>query len=209
MRVSSVSIKHPLDKGAQIVVSRVKQDNLSNKSESLAFDYLGNKLADMEDEDTARSIRRIFYGLHEAHFASPALRAMLFILGLLSTLLISTGSIIWLEKRQSKVEKSVYLWVNKLNHACFYGLLFAIAAYLLVTKSGMSVSAESVEIEVFLYSWLFCLTLCLLLSVEGIKLMLLKLNLLAYLTLVLLDIVGPNANLFSAFECNQCAASNN
>ena len=198
--VSSVSIKHPLDKGAQIVVSRVKQDNLSNKSESLAFDYLGNKLADMEDEDTARSIRRIFYGLHEAHFASPALRAMLFILGLLSTLLISTGSIIWLEKRQSKVEKSVYLWVNKLNHACFYGLLFAIAAYLLVTKSGTSVSAESVEIEVFLYSWLFCLTLCLLLSVEGIKLMLLKLNLLAYLTLFLLDIVGPNANLFSALS---------
>ena len=191
--VDSVTINNPDNKEALIIVNKSKQANLSNKFVSMAFDYQGSKLADIPEERLARTVRRIFYGLHEAHFASTGLRAMLFGLGLLSTILISTGLIIWLDKRLAKKNMTSYQWIDKLNNACFYGLLLAIAAYLLTTKSGMASTPERVEQTIFFYTWLVSLIIAIALPVIIGKSTLIVGNTVAYSSLLIFDLFGPEA----------------
>jgi hypothetical protein len=83
---------------------------------------------------------------------------MFFILGLLSSALIATGSIIWLNKRLAKVKQRHigHKIVECLNVAAFAGLLLAVLAYFYANRFlALDVSNRaSLEVNIFLWVWL-------------------------------------------------------
>jgi uncharacterized iron-regulated membrane protein len=199
--LSSISVNNPSDKNAQVIVYKQKNDIVSNKAQSLAFLKTGEPLAKIEDERLPRMVRRVFYGLHEAHFATPLPRAMLFLLGMFSTILISTGIFIWLRKRQQRQHKPVYTWLEKTNNGVIYGLTLATAAYFLCSKLPItSVNLAAMELPVFFYTWLVSLLFCLVTPTDKAKSLLLLANGIAFLVLIILDAETLVQGQTSAFE---------
>ncbi|WP_298774324.1 PepSY domain-containing protein [uncultured Shewanella sp.] len=161
-QIKRISFEHPFDINGRIIVERNKQLSLSNKADVLVFSsHNGQPLAGMFDERTARKIRRIFYGLHEAHFADPGLRWLLFISGLLSCGLIASGLIIWLNKRLEKTKQRHmgHFIVERLNIAGIAGLVLAILAYFYANRLlPLDIDDRaSVEVSIFLWVWLLSL----------------------------------------------------
>ena len=195
--LSAITINHPGDSQGQIIFTKQKVDILSNKAQSLAFATSGNAQAQMAEERFPRMVRRVFYGLHEAHFADPPLRAMLFLSGMFATVLISTGMLIWLRKRQQKQQKKSYVFVERMNNAAFYGLSLAIACYFLASKLPVqSINLVQYELPVFFYTWLASLILVLAIKPNKGKPVLLAANAVAFSTLLVIDLV----NLISHFD---------
>jgi uncharacterized iron-regulated membrane protein len=157
--ISGISYQYPFDKNGRIVVTRQHQFSLSNKNEQLAFNPHSGKIIEaVEPERVARMVRRILYGLHEAHFASPILRALLFFMGLASTFLIASGLIIWLNKRLEKVKQRHvgHTLVERLNISAIMGLIIAIAGYFYANRLVPidTVERSAFEINIFLITWL-------------------------------------------------------
>lgn len=198
-QITRLTVNNPLDTKAQLIFTKAKHEWLSNKPETIVLSRQGELLPEIEAERTARMVRRIFYGLHEAHFASPALRAVLFILGMMATVLIATGMIIWLQKRQNKQVTASYVMVEKTNNGIFYGLSLAVGLYFLASKlpfmpiwaENINPSAPPLTTEAFFGAWLFALVLCWLLNVKQGKQCLLVLNFMTFLSL-LLSVFGVN-----------------
>lgn len=182
-RLDSLSIDYPHRENARYIFTRDKDKHLSNKPESIALNYAGERLELMPKERLARNIRRIFYGLHEAHFAEPVLRAVLFSLGMMSSVLIASGVSIWLNKRQGKNQAKKDKWITKLHVGVTYGLCLAVAGYLLcsrfaswqVAKGGSSaamytesaasmntnaMSVMDIELSLFFGIWLASVIAC-------------------------------------------------
>ncbi|PAJ75329.1 hypothetical protein CJF42_05650 [Pseudoalteromonas sp. NBT06-2] len=160
--IKRVVYDQPYDFNGRIIVYRKPFISLTNKLEVLAFHAKsGELLAPIEPERTARKIRRIFYGLHEAHFAQPVLRWLLFFMGVASCILIGSGLIIWLKKRLDKVKKRHFghTLVEKLNIAGIAGLLLAITSYFYANRIiPLSITSRAeLEVNTFLCVWLICL----------------------------------------------------
>ena len=160
--IKSIVYERPFDSNGRIIVYRNPLISLSNKEEAIAFNaQSGEQLAPIKSERIARKIRRIFYGLHEAHFATPMLRWLLFFMGVASCILIASGLIIWLKKRLDKVKKRHFghLLVERLNIAGIAGLLLAITSYFYANRI-IPINIESraeLEVSAFLIVWLICL----------------------------------------------------
>ena len=151
----------------------------------------------MPEERLARQIRRVFYGLHEAHFAKPGLRAMLFVLGALASALIATGMIIWLQKRTEKA-RSIHpghQLAEKLNLAVLLGLPLAIGAYFLANRLlPLDIPARAdAEIQALFWVWLSAGLIALIVKAKHAKTLLLALNTLAYLSVVGIDLLWGQA----------------
>ena len=130
--IRRIRFEQPFDANGRIIVERSPKLSLSNKAEILVFSsHSGQQLAGVPPERMARKIRRIFYGLHEAHFAQPGLRWLFFISGLLSCALIASGLVIWLYKRLEKVKQRHvgHFIVERLNIAGIAGLVLAVIGY--------------------------------------------------------------------------------
>jgi len=160
--IKSIVYEQPFDSNGRILVYRNPLISLSNKAEVLAFHAKSAELlAPIEPERTARVIRRIFYGLHEAHFATPTLRWLFFFMGVASCILIASGLIIWLNKRLDKVKKRHlgHTLVERLNIAGIAGLLLAITSYFYANRIipfNIESRAE-LEVTTFLLVWFICL----------------------------------------------------
>jgi uncharacterized iron-regulated membrane protein len=105
-----------------------------------------------------------FYGLHMAHFAGPVLRWLYFLGGIGGTLLIGSGLVMWLNKRQLKharagVQPFELRLVEVLNLASMAGLLWAVPAFLLANRLlPLALAARSDwEVRAFFGAWLLSL----------------------------------------------------
>lgn len=101
-----------------------------------------------------------FYGLHMAHFAGPVLRWLYFFGGIGGTVLIGTGLVMWLNKRQLKhakagVQPFELRLVAVLNLASMAGLLWAIPSFLLTNRIlPMAMEGRSDwEVRMFFIAW--------------------------------------------------------
>jgi len=192
--IARISYQYPFDVNGRIVVSRHKSLSLSNKTQVLAFSSVdGHALAGVEPERLARQLRRIFYGLHEALFAAPGLRWLLFFMGSASCLLIGSGLIMWLNKRLAKVKKrhvGHYL-VERLNIAGIIGLALAIASYFYANRL-LALNLEEradAEISVFLLTWLAALIYSFVRPAQRAWRELLLITTVAYLLLPVVDFI--------------------
>lgn len=161
-QIDVITFEQPYNENGRIIVQRVNEHTLSYQTERLVFSALtGHALTGYPPVSTAASVRRVFFGLHEAHFAGIGLRWLLFLLGLLSTALIGTGLVIWLNKRLAKIKTrhAGHAIVERLNIATLCGLPLAISAYFLGNRL-IPIAIENraaLEVQVFLWVWLGCL----------------------------------------------------
>jgi hypothetical protein len=161
-QIRRITFEQPFSQNGRIIVDRVKDNTLSRQSERLVFSsHTGEALEGYQPASTATQVRRVFFGLHEGHFADTTLRWLLFLMGLLSTALIATGLIIWLKKRKEKHQgfHLGYFIVERLNISGIAGLLVATTAFFLASRLLPIEIANraALEVHVFLWTWLICL----------------------------------------------------
>ncbi|WP_299270239.1 PepSY-associated TM helix domain-containing protein [uncultured Psychrosphaera sp.] len=161
-QIRRITFEQPFSQNGRIIVDRVKDNTLSRQSERLVFSsHTGEALEGYQPASTATEVRRVFFGLHEGHFADTGLRWLLFLLGLLSSALIATGLIIWLKKRKEKHQgfHLGYFIVERLNISGIAGLLVATTAFFLANRLLPIEIANraNMEVHVFLWTWLICL----------------------------------------------------
>ena len=91
------------------------------------------------NKPVAPQVRSVLLGLHEGHFAGIVMRWFYFIAGILGSMMIATGMLLWVEKRRFKYENKQeptkgYLLVHRLNAGTIVGLPMAIAVYFLANR---------------------------------------------------------------------------
>lgn len=192
-QIRRITFEQPYSQNGRIIVDRIKDLTVSRQSERLVFSsHSGEALKGYPQASTATQVRRVFFGLHEAHFADIGLRWLLFLLGLLSSALIATGLIIWLNKRLEKVKQRHigHFIVERLNIATITGLPLAIAAYFIGNRLlPLDIANRAnTEVQVFLIAWLICLLHSLLRPAKKAWIEQLLLGAIAYYLLPILDI---------------------
>ncbi|WDE00314.1 PepSY-associated TM helix domain-containing protein [Thalassomonas actiniarum] len=203
--INRITVEQPFAANGRIIVERTRKLSLSNKSEVLVFSsHSGQQLAGMPPERMARKIRRIFYGLHEGHFAQPGLRWLFFISGLLSSALIASGLVIWLYKRLEKTKQrhAGHFIVERLNIAGIAGLVLAIIGYFYANRL-LPVDIDErarLEIVAFLFIWLISLQHSVFRPVNKAWLEQLSLASLACLLLPVIDVSQDPSRLTQAIE---------
>ncbi len=151
---------------AKIEFYQTGSDTIARKRTSLSFDlYTGQKIVqEKSNEDKAPMVfGTTVLGLHEGLFASPFVRILYVLTGLLGTAMIATGLVLWTVKRRPKQLKSNrmsfgHALVERLNIAMIAGLPLAIAVYFWANRLIPSEFANRANWEVH------CLYITLLLS---------------------------------------------
>ncbi|MDL1863660.1 PepSY domain-containing protein [Betaproteobacteria bacterium PRO5] len=131
-----VNIHHPGDAQARIHLYQWQGTPLRN-GEELIFDGTSGRLLEIVPVTLSSSAtaRDLLFELHEGLFAGPLLRWLYFLSGLLGTVMIATGLVLWTVKRRQKLEKAGIgthrgvMLVERLNVGTIIGLPVAIAVY--------------------------------------------------------------------------------
>src|SRR5690606_1062457 len=90
----------------------------------------GRLLRTAEPDSLPMTTYQTLLGLHEGLFASPALRWLYFLSGLMGTAMIGAGLMLWTIKRRARAGKTLgFALVERLNIGTVAGLPVAIAAY--------------------------------------------------------------------------------
>lgn len=165
-RISRVELERPTDGAPTVEFTRDDSERVAvNVGGSLVLNaQTGAVLSTDHATPVPMVIGGGFYGLHMGHFAGPLLRWLYFLGGIGGTVLIGTGLVMWLNKRQLKHARSGVLpfelrLVEVLNLASMAGLLWAVAGFLLANRL-LPVALEGRadwEIRVFFGAWLLSL----------------------------------------------------
>jgi uncharacterized iron-regulated membrane protein len=135
--IAALDIRHPGDAHARIVVRSDFAAGPLRAADMLVFDGVNGELLAERPAlySNAKAFRDVMLGLHEGMFASPMLRALYVLSGLLGAAMIATGLVLWAVKRRQRSEKLRQVphiglrMVERLNVATIIGLPVAIAAY--------------------------------------------------------------------------------
>ena len=140
--INTITIFNPNDKNAVVSIQR-QHTTLFGRDEvdEVKFNGVTGTSLTVKPLGKAESAkaRSVFLGLHEGHFAGTFMRWLYFISGLLGTMMIATGMLLWVEKRRFKYENKQfptkgYLLVQRLNAGAIVGLPMAIAVYFIANR---------------------------------------------------------------------------
>ncbi|WP_133408418.1 PepSY-associated TM helix domain-containing protein [Parashewanella tropica] len=201
--ISWVSYYHPYDQNGYLMFYRNKSD-LSRQSETLTFDASsGELLHQTQAPRVPKLISYVFLGLHEGKFASDGLRFILFILGTLSSALIATGAILWLNNRiERNVSHSGTKLIDWSNKALLGGLPIGIACLFLANRLLPAQIDGRYELEwlSFFGGWGSCLLLAMAFKARQYWQHNLLLLAILLLSLPLIDLVGSGQYLITAIQ---------
>ncbi|MBK0063080.1 MULTISPECIES: PepSY-associated TM helix domain-containing protein [unclassified Acinetobacter] len=148
--------------------------------------------------------------LHEGRGMDLGLRWLLFISGVVGTLMVATGLILWCVKRAPQQEKQGFKsfgfrLVENLNIAAIIGLPIAIACYFYANRliPAQMESRSDLEIKVFFCMWLLTLIYAALRPARQAWLELLTLATLMYLCIPLLNGLTDGRALWSSIYQQQ------
>jgi uncharacterized iron-regulated membrane protein len=164
--ITSVSITNPNRQNAEVEIRAMETDSFISRSQfpSMKFNGVtGDLIAAPAPAPTsiASAIYNLNTLLHMARGSDVALRWLLFLSGLLGTLMIASGLILWIAKRATEQQTRGYKafgyhLVERLNVASIAGLPIAIAAYFCANRFvpvGIPARPE-MEIKIFFIAWL-------------------------------------------------------
>lgn len=138
-RIGSLGMRH---EGGTVVleVARHDGDRLQYRPAQLRFNAAtGERLSLGDVQSPAVKTYGVLYGLHMARFAGPGMRWALFGFGVLGSLMIATGLVLWIVKRRAQSQRKAASpapltrgerLVATLNLAALAGLPLAIGVYL-------------------------------------------------------------------------------
>ncbi len=102
-RAERIRITNPGDASATIILDRHINGLIAGPDASLTFNGVtGALIPPTSESNTANTTGAAIFNLHEAHFARPALRWLLFLSGAVGTTMVASGLILWTEKRRRK-----------------------------------------------------------------------------------------------------------
>ncbi len=167
-RIRSINVLQPGD--ANSVIHVFLQDGVATRAaDQLSFSGVtGERIKpdteEAKNDNSALVFASTFLGLHEGLFASPFLRWLYFIAGVAGSIMLATGSIYWVQKRQQRAKKSTSLGrgftlVNNLNIGTVVGLMTAVAAYFLANRLLPLAMEErhEWEVNIMYLTWGLCL----------------------------------------------------
>jgi len=132
----TIRVSNPGDSTATIQVDRQVRDVVPyGAGNSLTFNGVTGALVRTSPApNAAATAASAVFGLHEAHFARPALRWLLFLCGATGTAMVATGLLLWIAKRKRNLLNPDYgrrgfEFVETLNVAVIAGYPAATAAY--------------------------------------------------------------------------------
>lgn len=140
-QVRTIEVANPNDANARVRITHLL-DSTSRSSDELVFDGVsGNLLGEKAGEGTnSRGFYDHLLGLHRGLFAGWVLRWLYFLSGIAGAIIIASGLILWVVKRNPKQLKQAngpdfgHRLVEVLNAGTIAGLPTAIAAYFLANR---------------------------------------------------------------------------
>ena len=155
-----IGIYNPGDAQASVVATFEEPHGLAHLHPQIAFDgATGAVLATNGGVRAAATTSAVMVGIHEAHFAGPALRILFFLCGVLGAATVATGLVLWTVARTPKGAQEAGLGlrlVRILNLGTIAGLPVAVAAYFLANRLlpvDLAARAEW-EVGAFFAAWL-------------------------------------------------------
>ncbi|AVS84416.1 PepSY domain-containing protein [Paracidovorax avenae] len=141
-RIGNISARRDAD-GTVVEVTRHDGDRLQYGPARLRFDgATARQLALIDPQTPAIKTYRVIYGLHLARFAGPGMRWALFGFGVLGSLMIASGLVLWSVKRRAQSQRRSAdaglpfgeRLVASLNVGLMGGLPLAVAAFLAANR---------------------------------------------------------------------------
>ncbi|QJR80784.1 PepSY domain-containing protein [Alteromonas pelagimontana] len=164
--VTSISVVSPGTQKAVYTLSGANRTELSagrGGNTSIEFDYAGNQVRQKpaaKAQSTPQAIYNFLDMLHQARFADVITRWLLFIAGVLGTLMVATGSVLWAVKRaKQQLGQAGFEFVRGLNVASIAGVTCATGVYFWANRLIPSTLAERSDWEInsFFISWAVCI----------------------------------------------------
>ncbi len=163
--VDRITIKNPGKENTTFTVSGANRVELSagrGGNSGLVFNASGERISE-DPASTAPNTTQAVYNymdmLHQARFADSVTRWLLFFAGILGTLMVGTGSILWVEKRAKKqMGLKGFELVRGTNIGAIAGLMVATGAYFWSNRlipADMAMRSDW-EVRVFFIAWLAC-----------------------------------------------------
>ena len=135
-------------------------------SKTLSFDGVSGELKSSppaQDVSWVRATNNVFTSVHLGRFAEPALRWLLFLSGVVGTIMAGTGMMLWVVKRlpeRRKLGRTPFghRFVEVLNVGSIAGLSVATAAYFWLNRLIPAELAGRADWEIrgFFIVWLLC-----------------------------------------------------
>jgi len=131
----TIRISNPGDDTATIQLDRRTHDLTPRTGDSLTFNAMSGSLVQTSSAPSAAATAATaVFGLHQARFARPALRWLLFLCGLAGTAMVATGLLLWTAKRKRNLlnpesGRHGFKLVETLNVAVIAGYPASTAAY--------------------------------------------------------------------------------
>ncbi|KQT70241.1 peptidase [Methylobacterium sp. Leaf465] len=155
-----LAITNPRDANAVVTAVFEEPHGLSHEHPQVAFDGVTGAVREVRQGGLKPATRTFttLVGLHEAHFAGPALRILFFVCGLMGSAMVATGLVLWSVARLPKAgERGLpgLRLVQALNIGAVAGLPAGIAAYFLANRLlplGLPGRSDG-EIAAFFATW--------------------------------------------------------
>ncbi|MFU8925173.1 PepSY-associated TM helix domain-containing protein [Acinetobacter puyangensis] len=166
--IASIRVNHPntVESEIEIIASRAVTLLDRESIPSIKFNGVTGQIIDEAKpvNSTPKAIYTLVTWLHMAHGVDATLRWLLFLSGVLGTMMVASGLILWVVKRAPDVQKLGYKpfghrFVEVMNVAAIVGLPIACAAYFWANRFIPAQVAErsAQEIKVFFIVWLMTL----------------------------------------------------
>lgn len=163
--VGTITVNHPGDAGATVELRQARGSGLANRGagERLVFDGVSGELLEAPAAAAPSAVRatlNVLSAVHLGRFASPLPRWLLFVSGVLGSLMVASGLVLWVVSRAKDKPADGRIpfghrLVEVLNVAAVAGLLVAVGAYFWANRLIPAELAERNlwEIRVFFGAW--------------------------------------------------------
>ena len=158
--ISFISVQNPGQQNGIIELSEAPTRSLITSYRKLVYSAsTGALLSNTAVSSTAEQTRRTMVNLHAGRFADWSLRWLYFISGIVGTIMVGTGLVLWLKKREVGQMHAGHRLVRTLNFGAIMGLPFAVGCYLLANRLLATTLADraTMEIDLFFAGWLLML----------------------------------------------------
>ena len=161
-----VSIDHPGDKNSVVAVGALNENQLALTEQTVFFSGVsGRLLQDSIPLQPAALTQRVLSGLHFAQFGGYAVHWLYFLSGLMGTLMIAAGLILFTKKRKrlfdvdNDVSRGFLQFAEKMNVAAVAGPVIGCLAYLWANRLvPLDISGRMQwEIGIFFAVWIVSL----------------------------------------------------
>ena len=136
-QIKSISVEFPGDANARVTINPQSDSVMTRADKTLIFNGVDGKLIERKHfaPETPINVFFAMLGLHEGLFADTALRWLYFVSGVIGSVMIATGLVLWSIKRHARLAKHGqppgrgHRLVEVLNIGTVVGLLVGIAAF--------------------------------------------------------------------------------